>query len=95
MALSMIMVLSLLVYNFLDRELISQVRKHNAVIRGVENRILKRPTMRAVFILFQGISKPYLIQGAHEQAGEMDGMEEEKLWHILEILGEDFVKMYQ
>ena len=95
MALSMIMVLSLLVYNFLDRELISQVRKHNAVIRGVENRLLKRPTMRAVFILFQGISKPYLIQGAHEQAGEMDGMEEEKLWHILEILGEDFVKMYQ
>jgi len=95
MALSMIMVLSLLVYNFLDRELIHKVREQNAVIHGAENRILKRPTMRAIFILFHGITKPYLIQDDHEQACEMDGMEEEKLWHILDILGEDFVNMYQ
>jgi len=95
MALSMIMVLSLLVYNFLDRELIHKVREQDAVIHGAENRILKRPTMRAIFILFHGITKPYLIQDDHEQACEMDGMEEEKLWHILDILGEDFVNMYQ
>jgi len=95
MALSMIMVLSLLVYNFLDRELIRKVREQDAVIRGAENRVLQRPTMRAIFILFHGISKPYLIQNGQEQACEMDGMEEEKLWHILAILGEDFAKMYQ
>ncbi|MEA1883141.1 MAG: hypothetical protein U9N62_01300, partial [Thermotogota bacterium] len=55
-------------------------REQDAVIRGAENRILKRPTMRAVFILFHGISKPYLIQNGQEQACDMDGMEEEKLW---------------
>lgn len=93
MALSMIMVLTLLVYNLLDHDLVRKAKEKKAVIRGPENRILKRPTMRAIFIIFQGVNKQYQIINGEKHECEMDGMED-RLWDILELLGDAYVEMY-
>jgi len=93
MALNMLMVLTLMVYSLLDRDLIRNLKEKKEILRGVENRVMKRPTLRAIFFLFQSV---FLITTVSEEGYERystSGMDP-GLWKILNILGEPFVKMY-
>lgn len=59
-ALLMIMAVSLLVYSLAERELQTQLKKHNETIINQDKRVAKKPTMRLVFNLFRGIHLVYM-----------------------------------
>jgi transposase len=94
MALLMIMVLTLLVYSVLDRILLQNLKKKNEVIRNIDRKEIKRPTMLLVFGMFQSIDFATLTEDGEIVFQEITGIDE-RINKILSILGPEFEEIYK
>jgi len=91
-ALLMIMVLTLFVYNYLERELRNRIKEQNETVENFVKKQITNPTMKMIFVRFQGISTITLPTkaGILEQIEDLD----HRQVHILDILGETYSAVY-
>ena len=94
MALMMIMVLTLLVYSVLDRILLQNLKEKNDVIRNIDRKEIKRPTMLLVFGMFQSIDYATFIEDGEIIFQEITGLDD-RINKILSILGSEFEEIYE
>jgi transposase len=90
-ALLMVMVLTLFVYNYLERELRDKIKKQNVTVENLVKKQITNPTMKMVFFQFFGIHTITLTTKGEtvEQIEDLD----HKQTHILNILGENYVNI--
>ena len=91
-ALLMVMVLTLFVYNYLERELRNRLKEQNETVENFVKKQITNPTMKMVFQQFQGIHTITLATkaGLLEQIEALDRIQT----HILNILGETYSALY-
>lgn len=91
-ALAMIMVLCLLVYTLLEKTLRDRLKALNMTILDQKRRPTQKPTMRWVFMIFQGIAEiHYKTKDGPQQAVTNIQGDVEK---ILDVLGPRYKKIY-
>ena len=91
-SLVMIMGLSLLIYSIAQRKLRMALEEMNATIPDQKGRPTKRPTMRRVFQMFEGIELLEIYNG--EKATRRMLNVNEMHGKILNLMGESYEKMY-
>jgi transposase len=89
-ALLMIMALSLLVYSLCERQLQTQLKKHNETILNQDKRETKKPTMRLVFNLFRGIHLVYIPDKEIAFCANLNDNHKK----IIRLLGNNIAKYY-
>jgi transposase len=88
----MVMVLTLFVYNYLERELRNRIKQKNETVENLVKKQVTNPTMKMVFVQFRGIST--LTLPANGETAEQIEDLDHKQTHILNILGENYLNVY-
>ena len=91
-ALLMVMVLTLLIYNYLERELRHRIKAKNETVENHVKKRITNPTMKMVIFQFNGI---HTIRVPVEKRTEVQVEDlNQKQNHILSILGEVYQRIY-
>jgi transposase len=89
----MVMTLALLVYSVAQRRLRQQLARHNETVPNQINQPTRRPTLRWVFQLLEGIHRVHVtVQG--QVYDLVEGLNEGKI-KVLRLFGEGVCRLYQ
>ncbi|AAM04456.1 predicted protein [Methanosarcina acetivorans C2A] len=91
-ALTMIMVLSLMIYSIAEWKLWTKLDEENETAPDQKGKPTKRPTMRWIFFNFQGITE-LISQNEGQMKSEILNMEEIH-WMILRLMGKKYENVY-
>ncbi|MEA1884419.1 MAG: hypothetical protein U9N62_07880 [Thermotogota bacterium] len=88
----MVMVLTLFVYNYLERELRKLIVEQNEMVENHVKKRITNPTMKMVIFQFRGIHT--VKHGPSHENQEQAETLNAKQKHILSILGQSYQKLY-
>jgi len=88
-----IMCLSLMIYNVGEYLLKSKMKEKDEEIENLVHKLIKHPTLKMVFILMRAIDLVKIKLGDQEQFIVTNLTENHE--KILEILGPEFIEMYE